>query len=132
MPQNYPLLLSIIRNHFIEGHRLQISQGADASQIDCQYYKTTIRSSGVQVDNGIIYAVDRLVDPFASVFGVSPPSEKVPVTHIDTTPRQEDKTMTDLVQAEPRLSQWTDLMKQVLSAILKRLGDRRGPEGVAC
>jgi hypothetical protein len=40
--------------------------------------------------------------------------------------------MTDLVLAEPRLSQWTSLMQQVLSAILKRLGDRRGPEGTAC
>jgi uncharacterized surface protein with fasciclin (FAS1) repeats len=150
MPQNYPLLLSIIRNHFIEGqydhsklasskelrsvegHRLQISHGADDTHINCQYYKTTVRSSGVKVDNGIIYAVDRLADPFASVFGVSTPPEKPAATHIDTAPRQDDKTMTDLVLAEPRLSQWTDLMKQVLSVILKRLGDRRGPEGVAC
>jgi hypothetical protein len=48
------------------------------------------------------------------------------------TARQEDKTMTDLALAEPQLSQWSGIMKEVLSAILKRLGDRRGPEGVAC
>jgi uncharacterized surface protein with fasciclin (FAS1) repeats len=146
IPQNYPLLLSIVRSHFVdgtydasklatakdlqsvEGHRLQISHG----QIDCGHYNATIAPNGVKADNGIIYHLDRLLDPYASVFGISTTSPAVKTTQIDATPLQEDKTMTDLVLAEPRLSQWTALMKEVLAAILKRLGDRRGPEGVDC
>jgi uncharacterized surface protein with fasciclin (FAS1) repeats len=150
IPQNYPLLLSIIRTHFAEGrydnyelvaaksirsaegHPIRILNTKESTRLDCQYYNSTIVSNGIEADNGIIYKVDRVLDPYASIFGMSDPSLQPVVTKIDTTPRQEEKTMTDLVLAEPRLSQWTGLMKEVLSAILKRLGDRRGPEGVAC
>lgn len=40
--------------------------------------------------------------------------------------------MTDLVSTEPQLSTWTALITDVLYGIMKRLGDRRGPEGGAC
>ena len=72
------------------------------------------------------------MDPFSSAFGVTVLSGVKTPTVEDKSPRQDGKTMTDLVLAEPRLSRWTELMQEVLPAILKRLGDRRGPEGVAC
>ena len=157
LPQNYPLLLSIIRSHFIEGElkneTFQRSQGvigsfksADGQNISISSdtngefiynskmtgFRYASISNKSKASNGIIFKIDRAINPFDSVFGAHAASETLPQTIIDKSPRQENKTMTDVVLAEPKLARWTSLMQEVLPAILKRLGDRRGPEGSQC
>jgi uncharacterized surface protein with fasciclin (FAS1) repeats len=153
VPLNYPLLLSLIRNHFVEGptnqtllpslnqkksvksaegYSISLSSTSEGTTIDNHSYSSKVNNTPTIASNGVLYKVDKLLDPFASAFGVSSTNHTGKATPLDQTPRQEDKTMTDLVIAEPQLSQWTKLMKEVLSAILKRLGDRRGAEGKDC
>jgi Fasciclin domain len=81
-------------------------------------------------NGGALYKISRLVDPFGTTYGISTP-QGIPTT-IDKRAAEPDKTMTDLVASELRLSIWQALIKQVLPAILKRLSDRRGPEGGSC
>jgi uncharacterized surface protein with fasciclin (FAS1) repeats len=154
VPLNYPLLLSLIRTHFVEGPANQTllpSTGQKKSvtsaegynitlsstpqgivTIDNHYYTSAVNTTATVASNGILYKIDRLMDPFAAAFGVSATNLTGKATHIDRSPRQEDKAMTNLVEAEPQLSQWTALIKEVLTAIMKRLGDKRGAEGKDC
>lgn len=158
LPQNYPLLLSLIRTHIVEdkinttafpeagqkttltsveGFPLNVYADERGPRINNEYYKSAIDvKSPVQADNGIIYKIDRLIDPYSSSFGISWTDDMAKPnkpTQIDSAvPRQENKTMTDLLQAEPQLSEWTTIMTKVLYGILKRLSDRRGPEGKTC
>ena len=149
---NYPLLLSLFRTHLVEGHDwaippagqkttltsvegypIVISSDANSSHIDNQYYKPALlKASSITAVGGVVHKIDRFLDPFAASFGVSSTSGPGKVTVIDASPRQETKTMTDLVLAEPQLAKWSGLITRVLPAIMKRLSDRRGPEGGAC
>jgi uncharacterized surface protein with fasciclin (FAS1) repeats len=158
IPQNYPLLLSLIRTHIVEdrinatvfpeagkkstlnsveGFPLNIVADERGPRINNDYYKSAINTqSPVEADNGIIYKIDRILDPYSSSFGISwtddAGSSSKPTKLDSAVPRQENKTMTDLLQAEPLLSDWTAIMTKVLYGILKRLSDRRGPEGKGC
>jgi hypothetical protein len=117
----------------IEGYPIAISSGANNSQINNHYYTSSLLKGGsITVGGGLIHKIDRFLDPFASSFGVSLINGTGKATVIDASPRQDSKTMTDLVLAEPQLSKWTAMITRVLPAILKRLSDRRGPEGGAC
>lgn len=157
-PQNYPLLLSIIRTHFVEGnHNTKAFKDADKTRTlksvegydiallsddEGEYiyqehakdrrYASIVAGGTVIAENGIVHKIDRILDPFSSAFGIATFLGDITPTLVDKSPRQDNKTMTDLVLSEPRLSRWTELIQEVLPAILKRLGDRRGPEGVAC
>jgi hypothetical protein len=149
LPLNYPLLLSILRSHFTRGVYFNLGSVLPEGQafvlpsiegypitfngtkIDTQYYKAKL-SSFATADNGVIQKIDRLLDPYASTFGVSATKGSGKATVIDNSVRQEDKTMTDLVRAEPLLASWRTLMEEVLPQIMKRLGDRRGAEGKDC
>jgi uncharacterized surface protein with fasciclin (FAS1) repeats len=101
------------------------------SKVDNVYYSAIVSRSSFAT-NGVIHKIDRLLDPYASTFGVLAKNGSGKATSIDSSPRQEAKTMTDLVRAEPLLSSWRGLMENVLPQIMKRLGDRRGAEGKDC
>jgi uncharacterized surface protein with fasciclin (FAS1) repeats len=115
-----------------EGYVIALSSTPTGTSIDNHYYTSKVNSTAIRTSNGVLYKIDRILDPFAAAFGVSSTNHTGKATLIDPSRRQEDKTMTDLVLADPQLAQWTALMKQVLPAILKRLGDRRGAEGKDC
>jgi uncharacterized surface protein with fasciclin (FAS1) repeats len=160
IPLNYPLLLSLLRNHFIEGeiatalnssissatklttdivtvssegYPLHLYPQADNFIINNTYYTSSFSANdSIKAANGIVHKISRVLDPYASTFGVSPTSINGTATVVDSSPRQEEKTMTDLVNAEPLLSVWKETISEVLPAIIKRLGDRRGAESASC
>lgn len=161
IPLNYPLLLSLLRNHFIEsdimpslvaslspstesqaakivtassaeGYPIEFNIQSNNSHINNTYYSSPFTSSTpIKASNGFLQKITRVLDPYASPFGVSPNKTIIP-TIIDRSPRQENKTMTDLVNAEPELSIWKETITEVLNAIMKRLGDKRGAENPSC
>lgn len=163
IPLNYPLLLSLLRHHFIEsdnmtslisdlspatnskdikiitatsaeGYPITFGIQQDTDFINSTYYTATFSSEkAIKASNGLIHKINRVLDPYASTFGVSPNATAITTpTIIDKTARQEEKTMTDLVNVEPELKVWKDTISTVLNAIMKRLGDRRGAEGGGC
>ena len=142
---NYPLL-SVIRIHFAQGryYGFVIPEGKNTiesvegypvnfygSLIDKQYYNSQV-SEFIQAENGPIFKIDRLLDPYASTLGISPTNSSAKPAIIDTSPKQENKTMTDLVIAQLLLFSWIGLMEEVLPAILRHLRGRRGAEGKEC
>jgi hypothetical protein len=103
----------------------------DGSLLDNNYYKSRVRNTLTAAD-GDIYKIDSVLDPYGSAFGVSPTTNYTMATIIDSSPKQEGKTITDLIYAEPLLSTWAHEMKAVLPPLLTRLEDRRGAEGKDC
>jgi uncharacterized surface protein with fasciclin (FAS1) repeats len=163
IPLNYPLLLSLLRSHFVdnetitsllsstlgsgkhpvgpvevttkslEGYPITFTMQPNSSLINNTYYISNIDLTGpIKAANGVVHKITRILDPYASTFGVSLRNGTGTKSMLDTSPRQEEKTMTDLVLAEPQLSVWKDTITEVLPAIMKRLGDRRGAESARC
>ncbi|KAF2402036.1 hypothetical protein EJ06DRAFT_372337 [Trichodelitschia bisporula] len=153
LPQNYPLLLSLLRAHLaevpaaqttiaagesnsviqsVEGYPLHISAASGEAYVEAGYYRSQVNLSGIAAENGVVYKISRFLDPYASSFGIALRNGTGKATVLDASPKAEGKTMTDLVLAEPQLSNWTAIITEVLYGIMKRLGDRRGPEGVTC
>jgi uncharacterized surface protein with fasciclin (FAS1) repeats len=117
----------------LEGYPITFTIQPNSSLINNTYYISSLDQNAPNpAANGVIYKISRVLDPYASTFGVSPRNGTGTKTIVDQSPKKEENTMTDLVLAEPQLSVWKDTITDVLPAIMKRLGDRRGAESASC
>jgi uncharacterized surface protein with fasciclin (FAS1) repeats len=139
--------LSIVRQHFVEGVYdysktpkgkiipMESAEGYainfDGSLLNNTYYNSQVNKA-LKAADGDVYKIDRVLDPYGSAFGVSPTTNSTIATIVDSSPKQEGKTITDLIYADPLLNTWAHEMKAVLPPLLTRLEDRRGAEGKDC
>jgi hypothetical protein len=111
----------------VEGYPINFN----GKKINNQNYEAEL-SGFNDAENGVVQKINRLLDPYASTFGVSATNGSGKPTVLDNSARQENKTMVDLIRAEPLLTSWRTLIGEVLPQIINRLGDRRGAERKDC
>ncbi|TLD27447.1 hypothetical protein E2P81_ATG10735 [Venturia nashicola] len=90
--------------------------------IDHSYYTSPFSvEAPIEASNGLEHKINCVLDPYASTFGVSPNAIAAePPTIIDRAARQDEKTMTDLVNAEPELRHWKETLE-------RDIGKRQSP-----
>jgi uncharacterized surface protein with fasciclin (FAS1) repeats len=118
IPQNYPLLLSLLRSHFVAGRHEQFHPGQNVTLLSVEGYNLSLtttattgaaagaNSSSTDINNGyftahllpagsttatngIIHKIDHLLDPYISIFGST------------TTPNQPSTTLPTLIDPAP-------------------------------
>ncbi|TID17757.1 hypothetical protein E6O75_ATG10402 [Venturia nashicola] len=87
---------------------------ARTQSIDHSYYTSPFSvEAPIEASNGLEHKINCVLDPYASTFGVSPNAIAAePPTIIDRAARQDEKTMTDLGNAEPELRHWKETLER--------------------
>ncbi|CZR56180.1 uncharacterized protein PAC_06068 [Phialocephala subalpina] len=106
LPQNYELLLSIIRTHLAEGLFSSSQLEADAPILSIEGFpilftndsSTILEISNIAADNGQIQKLSKVLNPYTEYFGVSNLT-KAPSTGTNVT-----GTMKDVLASDRRLS----------------------------
>ncbi|KAF2672531.1 hypothetical protein BT63DRAFT_422983 [Microthyrium microscopicum] len=152
LSENYPLLLSLIRSHIadgniylpapgnrisgnsVEGYPIVLGVDQQGSRtIDNKYYTVNITSMR-KVENGHIYTIDRVLDPFVQSFGMTIPQNKKTDALLTTPPGTPIPyaTMADIVSSDPNLSTWRGIMNEVSPSFMKRLAEKPASSPKLC